>query len=66
MTIEEIDALKAMKERLLRGEAVAAAPIPEPMEPTEPSGQPVETVAQPQARKGLPEGYVPSEAELLR
>lgn len=68
MTIEEIDALKAMKERLLRGEAVAAAPVasaPIP-EPTEPSEQPVETVAQPQARKGLPEGYVPSEAELLR
>lgn len=45
MTIEEIDALKSVREHHLRG----TDPMPAPP-----------------ARKGLPEGYGPSEAELRK
>lgn len=68
LTLAEIAELKRLRDQARRKQSsspasVAAAPIPVPVEPT---GQSVETGAQLQARKGLPEGYVPSEAELLR
>lgn len=71
LTLAEIAELKRLRDQARRKQSsspapVAAAPIPVPMEPSEPSGQPVETVTQPQVRKGLPEGYVPSEEELKK